>query len=275
MYFHASETFAKRNSSLSETIKIIDSYLANSQRQSNRIYLSNMLADLAIKKLVVERIIDMYIREGVLDEVKVYLCPHTNKNIQNLNPNTACEHCQNYHEIDELDIDLYYKILVTVQNDEGVEKLKNKIFVSYSHQDSKWLERLESMWAIVVRVGLISPWSDKMIRPSDDWRKEIDSALDQADVAVLLVSDNFFKSNFIMDEELPYILDAVGKKKMKVFWVAISSVPFQYSPLAPLQAGNDDPNKPLDLFYDKSDAQGKAELNKIVKNLVQMIEDNK
>jgi TIR domain len=49
-------------------------------------------------------------------------------------------------------------------------------------------------------------WTDQDLKGGDDWRAEIELALDSATVAVLLISQEFLTSRFIRDEELPRIL---------------------------------------------------------------------
>jgi internalin A len=62
------------------------------------------------------------------------------------------------------------------------------VFVSYSHEDTEWLQDLLTMLAPVVRSGAVRVWSDGEIAPSDPWRAEIEAAMAAAQVAVLLSS---------------------------------------------------------------------------------------
>ena len=81
-----------------------------------------------------------------------------------------------------------------------------RLFVSYSHKDEAWLELVRTHLATLHRQGLLFAWSDKDIRPGDAWQEEIEIAISEADVAVLLVSPNFLASDFIIREELPRLL---------------------------------------------------------------------
>ena len=67
---------------------------------------------------------------------------------------------------------------------------RTKVFISYSHADKDWLERLKRHLKPLVREGRLDCWDDTHIRPGDDWKQEIRSALDTAQVAVLLISAN-------------------------------------------------------------------------------------
>jgi hypothetical protein len=113
-----------------------------------------------------------------------------------------------------------------------------KVFISYSHADQEWLERLRRHLKPLVREGL-DCWDDTHIRPGDDWQQEIRTALDTAQVAVLLISANFFASDFINENELPPLLAAAQAKGVRILPVIISASRFARIPdLARFQAVN-------------------------------------
>jgi hypothetical protein len=55
-----------------------------------------------------------------------------------------------------------------------------KIFVSYSHKDSDWLEFIRPYIA-PLGVGGPDVWDDHSIQPGDVWGDEIANAIDAAD----------------------------------------------------------------------------------------------
>ena len=57
---------------------------------------------------------------------------------------------------------------------------RTKVFISYSHADKEWLDRLKRHLKPLVREGNLDCWDDTRIRPGDDWKKEIQDALDAA-----------------------------------------------------------------------------------------------
>jgi hypothetical protein len=77
-----------------------------------------------------------------------------------------------------------------------------QVFVSYSHQDNFWVQRLMPLLR-----GLpgseVKAWNDKDIGPGEPWDKKIKDALQVMDVFIALVSTNFGVSQYIREVELP------------------------------------------------------------------------
>lgn len=80
------------------------------------------------------------------------------------------------------------------------------IFISYSRKDEAEKDKLLSHLGVLQSAGLISVWSDDRISAGADWQQAIREAIAQAKVAVLLVSANFLTSDFILDSEVPSLL---------------------------------------------------------------------
>ncbi len=115
-----------------------------------------------------------------------------------------------------------------------------RIFVSYSHKDKRWLKDFRSHIQPLIRGGHIDAWDDSKIAPGQEWHKEITTAIEAADIAVLLVSPDFLDSEFIANEELPRLL--AGRKT--VFWIAIRHSNYAVTSIAKYQCANE-PNSPL------------------------------
>lgn len=126
-------------------------------------------------------------------------------------------------------------------------------FLSFAHEDYRWLQSLHKMLAPALRNNALALWSDAKIDPGNDWRRKIGSAIESASVAVLLVSTNFLASDFIMTKELPLLIKAAEHNHLKLTWILLdhclheeqSFSPFQalhdiFKPLAYLRAPNRD-----------------------------------
>jgi hypothetical protein len=120
---------------------------------------------------------------------------------------------------------------------------RKDVFVSYSHTDRSWLERLQLHLAPFVRGEKIQVWDDRQIAPGANWAREIDEALSRARVAVLLVSPAFLASPYVAGVELPAILQRSGKD-LTLLWVPIHATAFEATPLRDIQAALP-PNRPL------------------------------
>jgi len=122
---------------------------------------------------------------------------------------------------------------------------KNMIFISYSHKDSKWLERVTTHLKPLKKESNISLWSDKLIKPGEKWEEKIYYSLNSSKVAILLVSADFLASDFITNNELPPLLEAAEKKGTTILPVFISDSRFDMiKSISQFQAIND-PKKPL------------------------------
>ncbi|HEX4966462.1 MAG TPA: toll/interleukin-1 receptor domain-containing protein [Thermoanaerobaculia bacterium] len=97
-----------------------------------------------------------------------------------------------------------------------------KVFVSYSHKDKKALEQLQRFLRPLERDGLVTVWADTRQKGGDDWVKEIDQAMAEATVAVLLISQDFLNSKYIVEEEVPRVLEREAAGRLKILPVFLS-----------------------------------------------------
>jgi hypothetical protein len=118
------------------------------------------------------------------------------------------------------------------------------LFVSYSHKDTHWLERLKVQLSPLIRNQKIDLWDDQRIRAGSHWRKEIDAALAQASAAILLVSPDFLASDFIQEVELPSLLHSAQQRGTRILPLIVAPCRYDLSPLAQFQAVNS-PNTPI------------------------------
>ena len=81
-----------------------------------------------------------------------------------------------------------------------------KVFISYSHNDEKWKDRVLKHLGVLVKENRLTVWDDRQIAAGQDWFPEIKRALEECDVALLLVSVDFLNSGFILNQEVPKLL---------------------------------------------------------------------
>jgi len=115
---------------------------------------------------------------------------------------------------------------------------RDQVFISYSHKDKDWLDRLQIMLKPLVRNGAVSVWAETTLQPGVQWREELEKGLASAKVAVLLVSDHFLASDFIAQEELPPLLTAAKKEGVRILWVYLRPCLYEATPIAGYQAGH-------------------------------------
>jgi hypothetical protein len=100
------------------------------------------------------------------------------------------------------------------------EEKRDRVFISYSHRDKRFLEMLEEHLKPLRRKG-IDIWSDTRIHPGSEWRLEIETQLRRCRIAVMLVSASFLASDFIANNELPPLLEAAKREGATILYVVV------------------------------------------------------
>ena len=113
---------------------------------------------------------------------------------------------------------------------------RHQLFISYSHADREWVDRLQTMIRPLVRSDDLKLWDDSQIPPGARWREEIEKALATAKVALLLVSDEFLASEFVTNKELPPLLEAAEREGLRILWVCLSPCFVEFTPINDFQA---------------------------------------
>ncbi len=90
------------------------------------------------------------------------------------------------------------------------------VFISYSHKDEEWKDRLVTQLGVLKQEGILDLWDDRRIEVGDDWKPEIENAINRAAIAILMISANFLTSKFILDEEVPKFLARREKEGLRV-----------------------------------------------------------
>ena len=99
--------------------------------------------------------------------------------------------------------------------------VKPIIFISYSHKDEEWKDRLVTHLGSLHYEGLLNPWDDRSFGIGEDWYEGIQAAMNAANVAILLISANFLTSEFLLHKEVPSLLQHRDKQGMTIFPIIV------------------------------------------------------
>lgn len=123
--------------------------------------------------------------------------------------------------------------------------VRNSIFISYSSLDNKWLAEVKKHLSILELNHQLLIWDDTKIKVGSDWKEEIEQSIKHCRVAILLVSNNFLASEFIVKKELPEILNASRNEGAIIFNIILDTCAFHLTDLAIYQCLNN-PKFPLE-----------------------------
>ena len=107
---------------------------------------------------------------------------------------------------------------------------KPTVFISYSHKDEAWKDRLVTHLGVLAQQGLLDLWDDRRIGTGEEWRTEIAEAMGRASVAILLVTADFLTSQFILGEEVPRLLQRRDAEGLRVFPVIVKPCAWKMVP---------------------------------------------
>lgn len=113
--------------------------------------------------------------------------------------------------------------------------LGRSIFISYSHEDSSEVDALCTHLGALEGMGRIKVWSDRTIRPGDDWQRQIEEAIDAAAIAILVVTAPFLSSKFIREWELPLLMAQREERGLVIFPIIARACAWKQTPLAALE----------------------------------------
>ncbi|NND31254.1 MAG: toll/interleukin-1 receptor domain-containing protein, partial [Saprospiraceae bacterium] len=134
-----------------------------------------------------------------------------------------------------------------------VVKQPKKVFLSYSHDDMRFKIELQKYLINLERQGLIEIWQDGLIQAGDDWDNKIRFNLENADIVILLVSQNFIASNYIHEIEFRMAMTNRAEKDATVLPILLSDCDWQHWSVIPENLEGED----------VLDGQGRAKSEKI------------
>jgi len=104
---------------------------------------------------------------------------------------------------------------------------KPTVFVSYSHKDEIWKNRLLPQLKALEQADRVTVWHDRKIDPGGKWFKEIEDVMANAAVSVCLISPDYLASDFCVKEEIPYLLTRNERDGMVLILVLLRPCPWR------------------------------------------------
>lgn len=146
---------------------------------------------------------------------------------------------------------------------------KNKIFISYSHKDSSWLSKVQTNLKVLKHNDYdFELWDDTRIKTGDRWKIEIETALKDAGIAILIVSTDFLASDFIRNNELPTLLRNAQENGTRILPLIVRPCLFTKDKyLSEFQSVNS-PNSPLSSLSEHQIENELVNLANDVSNLI-------
>jgi len=97
------------------------------------------------------------------------------------------------------------------------------VFLSYSHKDEVWKDRLKTHLGVLEAEGRLDIWDDRRIEAGTDWFEEIQDAMARASVAVLLISADYLTSKFILGQEVARLLQRRSAEGLPIIPVIVQT----------------------------------------------------
>lgn len=107
---------------------------------------------------------------------------------------------------------------------------RTTVFISYSHKDERWKNRLIKHLGVLSKQDLLRVWDDRRIQAGQDWYQEIQDSMEEAGVAILLISANSLTSDFILREEVQRLLERRDKEGMPIFPIVVAPCDWEAVP---------------------------------------------
>ena len=110
------------------------------------------------------------------------------------------------------------------------------VFYSYSRRDEPLMAELDEQLSGMRSEGRIKTFWDRDIGPGREWHSEITEELQEADVVLLLVSDDFLTSRYCQQVELPAAIEMHDQGLVRAVPIILRPCEWQGTQLGRLQA---------------------------------------
>jgi hypothetical protein len=110
------------------------------------------------------------------------------------------------------------------------------VFISYSHKDKEFRDKLDRYLNILKRQGVISTWHDRNITAGTEWEGEINKHLNTAQIVLLLISLDFLSSDYCYGIEVERAMERHEAGEAHVIPIILRPVDWEDTPISRLQA---------------------------------------
>lgn len=104
---------------------------------------------------------------------------------------------------------------------------RNKLFISYSHEDTRWLEAVKEQLAVLQAEGLVSVCDDTQLEVGEGWYQRLNEMMLGARLGLLLISAPFLTSKFVREEEVPHLFSRHEEGGMKIYPLLVQPCPWE------------------------------------------------
>ncbi len=107
---------------------------------------------------------------------------------------------------------------------------RNKLFISYSHEDAEWRGHLANQLTVLEKQGLLTLCDDTMIGPGEPWRDVLERDMTEACLAVLLISASFLNSDFVENKGVPLLFARHENDGMMLYPIVVRPCAWEFVP---------------------------------------------
>ncbi|MCK7590604.1 toll/interleukin-1 receptor domain-containing protein [Subsaxibacter sp. CAU 1640] len=111
-----------------------------------------------------------------------------------------------------------------------------KAFISYSHKDENYLERLHVHLAQLKREELIEAWTDEAIPAGGKLDNIISESLEKSDVFIALLSPDYINSNYCYDKEFKRALKMQEDNQLTIIPIILEPCDWTNTPFKQFKA---------------------------------------
>jgi hypothetical protein len=111
-----------------------------------------------------------------------------------------------------------------------------KAFISYSHKDESYLQKLQTALAQIQRQGILQNWTDHNVEAGDRFHQKINDELNASELFIALLSPDYIASNYCYEKEFQQAQQLEKEHKIKIIPVICRPCDWKNTPFAELNA---------------------------------------